>query len=196
MDIYYLCRAGTTPAHPLSNPIGGSFTVQVRGGTDWYAARARALEAAAAKGRRFVLVVAGHCTLAPVRLVKRSPVRLAVHAPTQRTDNALMLYMARLLEQHAGAVVVPPVAAVGNLPAGWAEQVPVTPLAVAYRLEAALTGDYTGPRLEYSMVSRGYRIITLSDYGARGRDDACPLDTYGTTTQWNRAYEQALEALR
>lgn len=190
MDIYYLCFRGARPAHVLSNPLGASRSVVVRGAADWYAARARAFEHAAAAGSRFVMVVTGLSTAFKARRDAAG----AVHAcpRTPYTDHALVLYVARLLRQHVGAVLVPPGGALRQIPACGVDLLPTMPVCAGYRTAAVMENDYTGPGLEFGMVSSGYLTTTLGDFGVLPFHPPGVLDTYGTHTKWKQAHEKAL----
>lgn len=195
MKVYYLCKPGQDPVYELSNPLGESHVVRVRGDADWYAARARALEHAAMSGAGRCLVVVGHAR--PTQVLRTAPRDRRSLATTQPivpshlTDHALLTYLDRLLRQYAGAVLVPPYGATRHLPGGWAEQIPSVAMVAGYSIPAAMTCDYEDRALEYSMVVKGYRVLTLSDYGFDQFGDTV-LDTTGTATSWKKAYENAL----
>lgn len=196
MHIYYLTPKGEKPARILSNPTeGASHSVTVHGEAGWYAARAKALEHAAEAGADFCMVVVGHCIPTVAGRDGANLREVSAFKPNERSDHSVILYMRRLLEQHHGAVLLHRLEALRGFPWSGLDLVPTVPLVACYRIAAAMSCDYTGPRLEYSMVTKGFRTYTPGDFGywCHGRSDV--LDTFGTPGHWKRAYEKALAAL-
>lgn len=195
MNVYYLCPANTAIVHPMDNCLGTSHRVKVRGAADWYAARLRALQHAAEAGARHALVVCGHAE--PVQVVHpdgRRDSRPQAASLGAEGDHGLLLYLQRLLRQHAGAVLLGPLGAMGQLRA-MEDFHPVLPSVAAYLVAAALgSAEADGPGLELDLCQHGYRVITLGDYLCRVYGDPT-LDTTGTTTSWRRANANALKGL-
>lgn len=196
MNIYYLLRKGQDPARELHNPYGTSHIVRVT--STHYEARTRALAHAAAAGVRRCLVVAGQAdprlVIWPSQATSRSLALASVVDAADRHDHGLLLYMGRMLRQHAAAVIVPPVSALPQMRRGWEENLPLMPVVCGYRVASAVSVEHDGPSLEYNLVSTGHRVVALSDYGHR--TTAAPvLDTYGTQTKWKQAYERTQKTL-
>ena len=194
MNVYYLAPRDTNLVHQLSNPWGTSHRVQVRGGADWYAARLRALQHAAAAGARHALVVCGHAQ--PLHL--RHPDGRRDSAPVATRldpdgDHGLLLYLERLLRQYAGAVLLAPYAPHPGTHPAMEDFYPVLPSVAAYSVPAALaSADADGPGLEYDLCRKGYRVITLMEYVVQLYGDPT-LDTTGSRTLWQRANHNALK---
>jgi hypothetical protein len=115
-------------------------------------------------------------------------------APSDRQDHAFINYVERLLEQYAAMVLVPPIGAVKHMHAVWEEHCPTLPMVAAYRVDAAMSVDMAGFSVGYELAGRGYRVLTLGDYGYLQQGPTV-FDEYGSTKKWRRAYEQALEEL-
>ena len=194
MNTYYLRNPKEEPIHVLDNPYGSSHCITVKGG-DWYEARLRAFDHAATTGARHCLIVVGHCVPQQVGSGsgERSLATLTAYTPSNHTDHGLLVYLRRLLGQYAGAVQVPPVGVLPQLPRGWAEQVPVIPMVSAYSVAAVKSIDASGPTLGYNLVSTGYRVLTLGDYGFTQHGPVV-LDEWGTAKKWKQSYEQCLKS--
>lgn len=197
MDIYYLLPPKAHPAREISNPYSGSHVVRVQG-PDYYGARANALRHADEQGERYAFICVGHCS--PVKVLRRDwakhgypPYRPPINLdPTPNNDHGILGYVNRLLEQHAGAVLLPPLGAVAQVRDSWDVVVPCTPMVVGYNVKAALRASPETPSLEYNLIKDGYRVITLGDC-AYVQFGPTVMDTYGTASKWKDAYEKALQ---
>jgi hypothetical protein len=199
MRIYYLTPRGHNIVHKLDTAgLGGmaSHAVYVEGG-DWYAARAKAFQHAAHAGERQCLIVVGHCAPFQVHRTqdngKRMVPKVVPVAPHPYSDHALVLYVSRMLRQHVGAVLVPPLGAVAQIPTGWARQTPVIPMVAAYTVAAVMSVDHTTSALGYNLSKAGFRVVTLGDYAFEQKGPTV-LDEYGTKTKWEKAYDEATRA--
>ena len=199
MRIYYLTQPGHAILHRLDTEglDMPSHVVTVHG-SDWYGARARAFRHAAEQGERRCLVMVGHCQLMRVHRSRSDPRGGTPETidPVSRGplhDHGALLYLDRLLRQYVGAVMVPPLGAIRQLPAGWARDTPTIPMVGAYSIAAVMSVPHVGPALGYNLASAGYCVVTLGDY-AYTQHGPTVMDEYGTTTTWKKAYEQAIQA--
>lgn len=186
MNTYLLLPPGGTYRGGFSNPLGPVHISRVKGG-DYYNARARAVQHAIATGARRLLVVVGHARLVCAPLGGAQYVAGGLH------QHGLCLYVDRLLREQAGAVLVPPLSAVKQVPPGWGLRMPVPPMVAAYSVSAVGCHNPAEPSLGYNLCKDGYRVLTLADY-AYEQHGPTVLDEYGSATKWNRAYEQAIRA--
>jgi hypothetical protein len=199
MDIYYLLPPTQKPLRVLSNPCGASRIVRTKGTATqaWLNARQAAIEDAAGRGVRSVLVVVGHCS--DVRHVQRRdwsklryPEVERTYAADKRWDHSMITYMERLLHDYAAMVMVPPLGAVVDNP--WSEHTPTLPMVAGYRVAAAMSVDMAGSSPGYELSCLGYRTLTLHDYGFHMVGKPV-FDEYGTTKKWKKAYDHAIEEL-
>lgn len=186
MNTYILLPPGGTYRDGFSNPLGPVHTVRVKS-NDYYDARSRAMHHAALSGARHLLVLVGHCRLA------WAPHRGTPGPANTNHQHGLCLYAQRLLRDHAGAVLVPPVSAVKQVPPGWGVHLPVPPMVAAYSVAAVMHHDTAAPNLGYNLCKDGFRVFTLGDF-CYTQFGPTVLDEYGTHTKWKRAYDQAIEA--
>lgn len=180
IDVYYLTPEGGKPVHVLDNPYGASRVVTVRGG-DYTRAKAKALEHAQDK----CLIVVAHCQ--PMRCAAQGVPR----PHSTYDDHGLLLYLERILNDYAGAVVLPHVSELPFMVRGWEYNVPRAPMMAAYSAQAVRGLPVP---LEYNLVKKGYRVVTTGDY-AYDQYGPTVLHPYGTKEQWNHAHEKTLEIL-
>lgn len=182
VNVYYL---GADVRHRLSNPWGTSHRI----GGDPYAARLRALQHAAQAGARHAVVMQAEAEVLRVVAGPAGPTPLRSQRP--ELAHGLLLYAARLLDQHAAAVLLP---RPGLLPLSGGDYFPTIPTVSVYRVRQALaTGRVDQPDLEFNLCKMGHRVITLGDYAWHLPRGVQPrLDCTGTTATWKRAYEQAI----
>lgn len=191
MNIYYLCLPGVAPKHVLNG--GVNRVVRVCGG-DWYAARAQALQHALEDGARTCMVVGGHCSI--TRVFRQDPTgRTADRGAwpsgvSAHEDNHLLNYLERILREVAAGVLVPPQAAIRNIPWEGSYHLPVPPMVAAYNLSAIQSVRFTDASLGHWLCQSGFRLWTLGDFAYTG---APTLDEYGTAARWRNAYENALK---
>lgn len=193
MNVYYLAPRNTQIVYQLSNCLGTSHRVAVNGAADWYVARLRALQHAADAGARHALIVCGHAQPLQVQHPDGRRDNPPQAAPLgEYGDHGLLLYLQRLLRQHAGAVLLGPVGHMGKTKA-IEDFLPVLPMVSAYSVPAALsTEDADGPGLEESLCRSGYRVLTLGDYLFQLYGPPT-MDTTGSRATWERANRNALK---
>jgi hypothetical protein len=193
MNVYYLAPPQTNLVERLSNPFGGSHRVAVRGG-EWYAARLQALQHAAGVGVGVALVMVGHARVLHARSLGNAG--RADPTPTTKEDqHGLLLYLARLLAQHAGVVLVPPLAALPRVPMHGGDFMATLPSVAAYRVKAALqSAEPDGPGLEQTICASGYRAMTLGDY-FHDLYGSPVLQSSGTSRQWKQAHSDSMKEL-
>lgn len=187
MPIYILqSREEKLVAPPQSiSEVGRRVWVE---GSDWFGARAQALQHAMDNGARTVAVMCRG-----VQLYHRPPGSLALQ--DANGDYGMWLSLERLCSRY-GHVYVPPTAWAARHPEWGSLLTPTIPLVAAYQVKAlqSLSGLRTSVGL--CLCSNGYDSYTVGDYfyqSTAARGHRLVLDERGSVSSWTRAYLQAIE---
>jgi hypothetical protein len=193
--VYVLCPPDQRVVQRIS-PIWAARKVNVID-DDWYAARAKAMQHAAASGANYVIIVANHVELA-YRPHWNGLGPETVASPLRDTDlHGLWLYMDRLLRRFAH-VYVPHIAACRpwktfkRHPWKYINN-PVLPMVAGYRLSSVTPDVVHDETLGLQLCHRGHDSLTVSDYFYRPLGGLVTLDDFGSHSVWDRAFREAIK---
>lgn len=193
--VYVLCPEDHRVVQRIS-PIWAARKVYVRDG-DWYAARAKAFEHAAASGAQKAIIVANHVELLHRPHWNGLGTETQVGPMRDEDLHGLWLYMDRLLRRFAH-VYVPHVSACRPWktfklhPWPYINN-PVLPMVAGYRLCSVTTDVVQDETLGLQLCQRGHDSLTVSDFFYRPIGGIVTLDDFGSRAMWDRAYNSAIK---